>query len=640
MSLERWSAQFAPGVINADGLRKLLGASDHDALSLLVRETIQNSWDASRANDGCPIAPDTRPYYGLDLRALSSNQQDALREMLGADPVPGLDGLERALKEGPLTVLEVIDRNTSGLGGPVDNRTEVSPEERTDFVDLVFNIGAPQDTEFGGGTFGFGKVATYAMSRAATIVMISRPLEEDGTAGDSRLIASAIGSAYGEDGIRYTGRHWWGRTGEGTVLPVTGAQADRLARGVFAHAPDRDVTGTTILVIDPALEALPRHDSDEIGLTPEQAVERMVSAIMWSAWPKLLADNAGEEAPMEVEVMLEGVRASLPDPAKTHPFIGFSHALRLVRAQQRVAESQRRDPSSALESPSFQSAFVTKEAVDEFRTQRPVRSVGHAAVAETLTVPGTPKWRGDPLVAESMGITGSPHHLALMRQAELIVRYDSGPAHPKSGEGLSWGGAFRADRSLDSAFAAAEPPTHDRWVPGGLGRPRSTFIKRANELGPKDLYDRLFTHAESATSTTGSDIASIVKDHLSGLMSEGEGHERGRGKVAGTGAARRPGQRISIVGSSVVPHSHGVAVVVDFEAAKGVSVRVRGAVALAGGATDRDTPVEVLGFSQPDAPRPQVSGQGDTIRGDGQVWRAWIAPPNDSSIRVTVEEVK
>ena len=97
MSLERWSAQFAPCVINADGLRKLLGASDHDALSLLVRETIQNSWDASRSHDGSPIVPDTRPYYGLDLRTLQQSTRCPAPDARGRSGA-GLDSLERALK--------------------------------------------------------------------------------------------------------------------------------------------------------------------------------------------------------------------------------------------------------------------------------------------------------------------------------------------------------------------------------------------------------------------------------------------------------------------------------------------------------------------------------------------------------------
>ena len=66
----------------------------------------------------------------------------------------------------------------------MDNRTDVSPVKRTDFVDLVFNIGAPQDTELGGGPSA-SEGGHYAMSRAATIVMISRPLEKTKTAGDS-----------------------------------------------------------------------------------------------------------------------------------------------------------------------------------------------------------------------------------------------------------------------------------------------------------------------------------------------------------------------------------------------------------------------------------------------------------------------
>jgi hypothetical protein len=631
--LERWAAPFAPGVINADGLRKLLGASDHDALSLLVRETIQNSWDAARDSDGSALLPGTTPYFGLSLRTLSKNQHAALSSMLGREEVRGLEGLNRVVKGDQPMVLEIIDRNTKGLGGPIDNRKEVPQGQRTDFVDLVFNIGAPQGIDFGGGTFGFGKVATYALSSASTVIIASRPLEAGGKLGRLRLIGSAIGDSYAENGLRFTGRHWWGVTVDGTVAPLEGEEADSMAAAVFDAAPDTRTTGTTIMVLDPKLSELPRHNSEATGLTPSEAVNRMVSALLWSAWPKLLRTPGDGAIPMDIEVLLEGRTVFIPNPAETHPFIGFSHALQIVRLEQ--SKNRRRSSSARLELPKDPRLYVTREAVAEFRTKRPDQVVGYAAVAETVNVPGTPRWEGDPLVSESMGIIGAPHHLALMRQAELVVRYDSGPQHPDSAFGASWGGAFRAESDVDADFAAAEPPTHDRWVSGGLGRPRSTYVNEGNERGPRALYERLFSTATESEADASTDIARVVRDHLGGLLDEGE--SPGLDRKKGSGGANGRQNRIILDKSTLRPVTDGIAIVVEFTALEGTIVKVSGGIVLAGGGIDREQSVRVLGFSHPDADQPTIQDV-DTIRTDGSASAVWLLRPEGATVRVTIDE--
>lgn len=634
-SLERWSAPFAPGVINADGLRKLLGASDHDALSLLVRETVQNSWDASRDDRGGPLIPGSTAYFGLSLRALNGREREAMKRLFGEEPVPGLEALSAALSDPALSVLEIADRNTSGLGGPLDNRQAMEDTERSDFVDLVFNIGAPQDTDLGGGTFGFGKIATYAMSSAATVIMVSRPLESDGSVGSARLIASAIGNDYSEGGIRYTGRHWWGRHGNGTVLPVVGDDAEHLADVVFGHAPPPGVSGTTIMVLAPALDALPRHDSDvTTGLDRSEAIRRMVSALLWSAWPKLVPHEPGAEPPMELEVLLDGIPQHIPDPTTTHPFIGFCHALQVVRQEQRRRSGERREPHGLVAAEPGP-RYVTREAMDVLSTKRPKQVVGLATIAETMRVPGTPAWEGDPLVAESMGVAGTPRHLALMRQAELVVRYDEGPEHPDASNSMSWGGVFRCEVEVDDAFAAAEPPTHDRWVPGGLGRPRSTYVRRATTTGPREFYDRVFTPAAAGVGAPTGDLARLVSEHLGGLIDEGEATQRQRG-TGGGGGSRPSGISVRAATTRVLD---GVKVVaVEFTAPKGTVVHVTGAVALAGGGRDTETPVMTLGFSSPDEQRPTIASC-DTIRSDGEPLLAWVEQPDDATVRVAVDRV-
>src|SRR5690606_19586708 len=53
------------------------------------------------------------------------------------------------------------------------------------------------------------------------------------------------------------------------------------------------------------------------------------------------------------------------------------------------------------------------------------------------------------------------HHTALMRQAELVVKYLEGRPLPHNK--IGYAGVFITDEEGDSVFASSEPPTHDDW---------------------------------------------------------------------------------------------------------------------------------------------------------------------------------
>ena len=160
------------------------------------------------------------------------------------------------------------------------------PVRDTDFIDLVFNIGAPRDVHLGGGTYGFGKTISYVASSVGTILIWSRC---EGSSGlEHRLIGSAIGDGFNMDGLRFTGRHWWGNViaSEGRVEPAVGDLAEELGEAVFATRFDRDVTGTSILILDPQLG----------GDSSEKNVALLAEAVVWNLWPKLLAEQSGRLA--------------------------------------------------------------------------------------------------------------------------------------------------------------------------------------------------------------------------------------------------------------------------------------------------------------------------------------------------------
>src|SRR5262249_11907195 len=95
---------------------------------------------------------------------------------------------------------------------------------------------------------------------------------------------------------------------------------------------------------------------------------------------------------------------------------------------------------------------------EEIWSQRPRKLLGHLAIVmhpvfgrdlpETLL--------SAPEAAPTL------HHAALMRQAELVVKYVAGPEVPIASAGYA--AVFRCSAELDQVFRDAEPPSHDDWI--------------------------------------------------------------------------------------------------------------------------------------------------------------------------------
>ena len=92
---------------------------------------------------------------------------------------------------------------------------------------------------------------------------------------------------------------------------------------MFATRFDRDVTGTSILILDPQLG----------GGSPEKNVELLAEAVVWNLWPKLLAEQSGRTR-MNITVQLNGTPIALPS-IEQHPVLsGHAQCLLAVRAAQ------------------------------------------------------------------------------------------------------------------------------------------------------------------------------------------------------------------------------------------------------------------------------------------------------------------
>jgi hypothetical protein len=487
-TLSWFPKQCSPGDIDGGGAKRLLGAPSINGAWVLVREMSQNSWDA-RGESPCID-------FILNLRLLRGSVLDTLRNRIFTADPPNT-GLAELLRRDEIWALEVSDRGTTGLSGPIRNDLAVKSDTETNFIDLVFNIGAPRNAYLGGGTYGFGKTASYVSSNVGTILIWSRCEGSDGL--EHRLIGSAIGEGFDMGGRRFTGRHWWGNAvaSEGRVEPVVRDLAQELGESVFATPFDHDVTGTSILILDPQLD----------GDSPEDNVELLVRAVIENLWPKLMTDQDGRQR-MNVIVQLDGMPRPLPSIENHRTLSGHAQCLLAVRAAQAGL-----DPNVLpLKYPVH---------VDEIWLKKPKKLLGHLAMTR---FPVTER-------------TDQPSHaITYMRhQAELVVRYFERPELHV--EGFQWAGVFKPVADADDSFAQAEPPAHDDWVPLALvDKSRRTEVRmalvRIREAAENYLSPRQPSAASSEALPSAAHVGDLLADLLGGL--EGSAPST---RVAQTGAA-------------------------------------------------------------------------------------------------------
>lgn len=422
----------ASGGFAGEGVRRLMGAPNLSPLATVIRESLQNSCDAVRDNRSIHVM--------IRFRRLEGDALEALREFFGQLPEdsPSRDGMQRVLSEVAPLVMEISDFGTAGLGGPT-RADELPPEGiKPDFVNFIRNVGARRDTHQGGGTYGYGKTALYLASSCGMILVDSLTSVEGGE--QRRLIGCHIGDAYAHGGTRCTGRHWWGAsTGqEDFVEPLMDTAATTFADRL--GIPDRSAgaTGTTITILDP------RFGEEEIN--PTEVLGEIEEIVLWYFWPKMIDMGAGP--PLSVTLGMDHDERAVRRPDDVAPLDLFADAFRKIR-------------SGAKD-------------VRTVKSVRPAQVLGKLAIRRGFR---------NPRIRFSGADSCIPHtsrHIAVMRPAELVVRYYEGVSLPD--EKQEWAGVFICDAKpvVERAFSDAEPPAHDDWVPENLPKgPAKTWVNVA-----------------------------------------------------------------------------------------------------------------------------------------------------------------
>ena len=188
------------GNISAEGASKLLGRPSLSPLELLLRETLQNSWDASIGEKNAV------PSFKIRVRNLNETEKLKFQSFFSELPPNEANesvnkGLKRFFNKPNQIVLEICDFGTRGLGGPFSASESLSDLESNDFVNFVKNIGSPRDIQLGGGTYGFGKSSLFKMSKCNTVLIETLTRNKNKT--QNRMIGYALGSEFYYKGKDY-----------------------------------------------------------------------------------------------------------------------------------------------------------------------------------------------------------------------------------------------------------------------------------------------------------------------------------------------------------------------------------------------------------------------------------------------------
>lgn len=608
MRLDRHSEKFsADGNLSAEGFEKLLGKPSLQMLAVLMREAIQNSCDATSEDPGLA-------QVRVRVRTLTERQCEVLASEVFGE-LPEEETAAKYLSDvldtsEPLQVLEIADYGTSGLSGPT--RADIPPigNERADFVNFFRNIGAARDVEGGGGTYGYGKATLYRASRAHAILVDT--LTTQGGNPVRRIMAAQMGKSVPGS---VTGRHWWGTDSEDgkTVDPLIGDEADRLAEklGLPERAEENQDFGTTIMILAPHLPS-----------NSQYVVGAMTEYLLWNFWPRMMGSTPRGKKLEAFVAENEHEWTKVPSPETFPPFDVLCRAM------------------TALRTGKDEEVQVANINHGNFGTR-----LGQLAIARTKA--GRRRWLLPPTVTEDDDamvsiIPERLHHVALMRPAQLVVRYEKG--NPSGGSEEEWGGVFVCSEAeeVEHAFANSEPPAHDDWQPQSLplrSRERS-YVNNALTQIRRSLIEQFAP--EEPPADDGGPLAkssTIMGRFLSGENGQGAGRTIGKGKGSKPSrppAFAQPRPHALLADERGKPIAEFVFEV--YAAGRGKHLRAIPAVAMEGSLQEPDEATgmpQVLSWSGPSGE--EGNGADIKVTSTGS-WQVKVSVPDDVAVGLRLRE--
>ncbi|MDE0135907.1 MAG: hypothetical protein OXM54_13820 [Acidimicrobiaceae bacterium] len=424
-------------------------AADHipAEASLLVREAIQNSWDAAReryAETAQQQEGGSEPFaIRFRFREITDTRRDSfcdqmglidlaeriteMRHTSGKNPRGDLglseqDCLTNLYDSQSLRVLHLLEEHGGGMDGPWQGG-------RSKLWRAMCSLGMTRETAGHGGSYGYGKAGLIRGSAIRTVFAYTCFREHPDDPGVTRrLLGMTYWGSHGLRGSDYTGTRWFGQpTRDGGRMPFANEDADEMARRLGIETRDSSQPaqlGTTLVVLDPTV-------------TPDdvlRAAERH-----W--WPALEDDDIDFSVSVVDESSADDERH--PQPSRNpdlKPFIdSYERAL---------------SPPDVSPADSDRWRVHQLSPVPTFGKPGTLALIADGSDSDNWTLPDIGANGG-----EKDGDSWEHRSLvALVRGPRMVVEYwDKRRASPYVR------GTFVAAPEVDDAFRATEPKAHDAW---------------------------------------------------------------------------------------------------------------------------------------------------------------------------------
>src|SRR5690554_576612 len=201
-------------------------------IDLVVRESIQNSLDASLPNKDVFVNYSIKEFQNRlfleNLEGVHIRDNDIHKSLI------------------------ISDHNTEGLTGSFSYQDE----NRGNILKLAYNIGKPQEKEGSGGSWGYGKTIYFRIGNGL-VIYYSRIKKENGQGYEERLVASLVEDNRGKketflnyDDNRQTGIVWWGELDKNdeSIPTIDENKISKIMASLNVERFSGEETGTKIII--------------------------------------------------------------------------------------------------------------------------------------------------------------------------------------------------------------------------------------------------------------------------------------------------------------------------------------------------------------------------------------------------------
>lgn len=232
-------AKNARMALAGTGLLRMIPTDEMPILDLFVRESVQNSLDASKSDS---------KYVRVDFICSNFAANRLHQELEGIT-----EKLNSKFPDTTYEYLAIQDRNTEGLTGPLES----VGDSYGNLQKLVYEISKAQSAEGAGGSWGYGKTIYFRLGIG--LVLYYSRIMTDAERYEERLAVALVEDETKPDALlpksenmNNRGIAWWGKiSGKDSdmTIPITDADEIKRILDIFGLKPYADdETGTTIII--------------------------------------------------------------------------------------------------------------------------------------------------------------------------------------------------------------------------------------------------------------------------------------------------------------------------------------------------------------------------------------------------------